>query len=466
MLFVMLFAFVTEGMAQGLTVKDFSVLPRDIEARTKPRTDADGKGCALIKVDVVGIADMTFKEAVRNVDYALSQYKVYVPEDTKVLTYSYGKGKYKGEVRLDSYGVDIIEKTTYRLQFERQNRLRSAVFSVSPKNATVILDKKELTLNEDGMAETDKPIGKYEYLVKAPGYHPQSGTVELTDGEVSTLTVVNLEQITYDVNISSNNFEGYLFVDNIPYGRIGRMTNLPLSTGKHEVRLIAQTYKEAKQDINVKGSQSVTVPMTKMREKEIRHREERSRRRVNVRNAFYMRGGYSMYDKENYLAYNGSGDFQIDFINHMFGIFGIHWGFGVGYIFRSHDDAEEYNANLPTQDDDGNEVYQEASGAIYLDVPLQAGLSFPFGNYNLHMFSVFAGGYYRFICNPGKDFISFDDEETDFDPEVTNKHDYGLRATARLDIGKFSIGADISKSLAKEFKGIYFGATIGWKFYM
>lgn len=468
LLLAMLCSCAVNGMAQKITVKDFTVLPRDVSARTNSRSDGNGKGCALIKVDVVGIKDMQFAEAVGNVNYSLSQYNVYVPEDTKTLTYSYGDGQYKGVVKLDAYGVDIMEKSTYRLQFESQDRQRSAVFIVNPQNATVTFNMQELLLDENGMAEQDLPVGKYDYLVTAPGYKSQSGTVSLTDNDVSTLTSVNLEQITHNVQITSNNPDGYLFIDNIPYGKIGSSQNLPLSQGLHKMRLSSQTYKDYTETFTVDADKSIYAATKRMREKEIRHTDERSRRSVNLRNAFYVRAGYSMYDKDNYLTYMGSGDVQIEATYHIFGVFAIHWGLGGGYIFRNHDDAVKYNAALPEKDEDGDDVNQEAEGALYCEIPFQLGLSFPFGNYNLHMFSVFAGGYYRYIYNPGKKWYKskYSGGSDDNDVPSIRKYDYGLRATARLDIGKFSIGADVSKSLSKDFKGIYMGATVGWKFYL
>lgn len=458
LLLAMLCAGVSAGMAQKITVKDFGVLQRDISARTSPRTAPDGKGCALIKVDVVGVKDMTFAEAVGEVKYSLSQYNVYVPEDTKTLTYTYGDGQYSGVVSLEDYGLDIIEKTTYRLQFEKQDRMRSAVFSVNPQSATVVLNSQELPLDESGIAEQDLPVGSYDYLVTAPGYNPQSGTVTLTDNEVSTLTSVNLEQVTHNVQITSNNPQGYLFVDNVPYGVLGDSRTLTLPQGEHQMRLSSEQYKDYEESFTVNGDKTIYAETKKMREKEVRYKEERSRRRVNLRPAYYVRGGYSTYDKDDYLLYGESGGLQFDVINHFFGFFALDYGCGIGAVWRRHEDTKtlwQYESSV-------EDISNETDGALYFEVPLQAGVSFPFGNYNLHMFSAFAGGYYRFIWNPGQDF---DEEDSEYE-DMTSRNDYGLRASVRLDIGTFSLGAHVSKSLAKDFGGVYMGVTVGFKFYL
>ena len=86
----------------------------------------------------------------------------------------------------------------------------------------------------------------------------------------------------------------------------------------------------------------------------------------------------------------------------------------------------------------------------------------PFGKYNRHMFSVLAGGYGKYAINLGSD--SSDNSSSSSSSTGEDYTDYGLRGTVRLDINKFNVSFDISNSL--DDKGLFFGLSAGWRFYM
>lgn len=106
---------------------------------------------------------------------------------------------------------------------------------------------------------------------------------------------------------------------------------------------------------------------------------------------------------------------------------------------------------------------------MHFDVPIQISVSVPFGAYNRHLFSVFAGGYGSYIWMSDKwaeKELSDEDKKRNI-PDADNKDkdywDYGLRLSAKLDIGHFTLGVDLSKSLRK--MGFSAGANVGVKLY-
>jgi len=219
------------AFGQNISVKTVKMLPSDVRARTNPRTTKDGKDCSMVRVCVVGVKDLRFPDAVDNVSYSLNEYVVYVPEGQKVLRYNDASGSIQGSVNFEDWGLDIESKKVYSVTFDSENHLRSAVFVVQPASAQLIFNGENVPLDDEGMASVDMPIGSYSYSVTNNGYEPQTGNVELTEDEISTVTNVSLQEHTYPVAINVFPDTATVFIDNVPYKAEDRK-DLQLSEGK------------------------------------------------------------------------------------------------------------------------------------------------------------------------------------------------------------------------------------------
>ena len=130
-------------------------------------------------------------------------------------------------------------------------------------------------------------------------------------------------------------------------------------------------------------------------------------------------------------------------------------GIGVSLLTPSYSD-----------DFEGKKLLKDSLKHIAVDIPIQLGISIPFGKYNRHLFSVFAGGYGR-----GLYLLSGKEEAELYRKKLSDDHfelkdqcyDWGVRASLKLDISKFTIGADISKSL--NGYGYFGSVTLGFKLY-
>ena len=78
------------------------------------------------------------------------------------------------------------------------------------------------------------------------------------------------------------------------------------------------------------------------------------------------------------------------------------------------------------------------------------------------MFSLLGGAYGKYAVNLGTDFLK--DDSYSKSSSGNDYFDYGLRGTIRLDFNQVNISFDISNSLND--KGISFGLSAGWRFYM
>lgn len=450
--------------AQQLTVKSVNLRPQDARARTNPRDDANGKKCAIIRVGVVGVENLVFPDAVGNVERSLSEYIVYVPEGLKSLRYNNKEGKSLGTIKFDDWDQEINSLASYDVVFESSDHLRSAIFSIQPANATLFFDGKIEDVNSDGIAVINKPVGEYSYTVESKGFISQKGSVTLEEDNISTVTDVILDEQLYPVSISVFPEKATVFIDNKPYTK-DEMVDLKLSEGKHLLRVTAANYQDDERSITVSSTMNpVYVTLREAKHEVVKHKEERSRTDISIRNAFYITGGFSMMGADNVGKIFGSNnalDFGVELsaMQHFGGIFGFREG--VSFSVLKPNGNEKYFETS---------VYNDSTRYLtHIDVPLQFSVSVPFGAYNRHLFSVFAGGYGSYIWMQdewGEKELSAEDKKRDI-PDADKKDkdylDYGLRLSAKLDIGHFTIGVDLSQSLHK--MGFSAGANIGVKLY-
>ena len=432
--------------AQNISLKSVSLKQSDLRASTNPRTDSNGKTCAIVKVDVIGVKDLQFMDAVGDVDYSLGEYVVYIPEGIKELKYRNASGSISGAINFDDYGLEVETKRVYNAVFESESHVRAAIFSIQPQDAKLVFDGVEIALDENGLAAIEKPIGNYHYSIQAKGYEKQSGIVDLSDDEIFTTTNVSLKQLMYPITIISSPSDASLFIDNVPYGKMSDIPDLKIPEGVHSIRLTATGYEDFEQSVNVDGQTvSITASLQQLKQKTVKYSNERTRTSVNIRNGVYFLLGGEIYDKEKHEGHDWGLKAGFSFIQHFGAIFAAREGLSVALAHRS---DEWVKTNVGEQVD-------SVKLSWYLDVPLQLGVSFPFGKFNKHLFSVLGGGY-------GKSLYTHYINKSGGDEEGVI-WDYGLRLTAQIDINKFVISGEYSSSLNK--LGSFYGIKIGYKFH-
>lgn len=443
--FLMMICACSITYAQGLTVKAVNLRPQDARAASHARLDANGDKCAIIRVGVVGVEDLVFPDAVGEVNRALSEYVVYVPKGLKELRYERKSDKQVSTIVFDDYGLEISSVASYDVIFESDKHLRSAIFSVNPqnekaqlnrKNVKLSLNGKKVNIDDDGWAMINMPVGEYTYQITADGFESQSGTVVLTEDEISTVTEVALQQILYPVAINVRPDSATVFIDDIPYTKED-IAGLQLPEGNHRLRVTAPYYKQVERVINV-SNKLTPLDVTLKKSKEIEFTDERTRTKVNIRDAWYLAVGPEVILNEDITLAGLKLD--VSYVHHFGGIFALRSGIGVSYLF----------INNYKNDFEGKQELEDSIRHFNFDIPLQVGVSVPFGKFNKHLFSVFGGGYGCYsLLDGGKDEAEwYRDRLPDDHFELKEDYlDFGLRASFKLAISKFTIGADVSQSL-------------------
>lgn len=437
--------------AQQLTVKTVNLRPQDARARTNPRDDAKGQKCAIIRVGVVGVENLVFPDAVGSVDRSLSEYVVYVPKGLKSLKYKTKTGTNLGEIIFDDWDMEINSLASYDVIFESDSHLRSAIFSIHPKNAQLVFNGEKVNVDAEGMAMINKPVGDYSYQITADGFESQSGTVSLTEDDISTVTDVVLQEILYPVNINVSPENATVFIDNVPYSKEA-MADLQLTGGKHSIRVTATNYEDDERTIEVKsGLSPIYFALKENKQEIIKHKEERTRTRTSVRGAAYYTLSGELYDKMKYNGFDYGGKIGLHFLQPFAGILAFKLGVEGGIMHLNKVVKFDLNKNLN----------DSTSSSGLLEIPIQLGVGIPFGKYNRHYFSIMGGGYYRWTWVRTNEKLGYDSEKNEEKFAHDPVHDYGIRVSAMLDFAFIGVGAEYSKSLNNH--GQYFGIKIAYK---
>lgn len=443
------------AQAQQLKVKKFKLEPKNATASRLSRKDVNNENCALILVDVVGVGNIKFKEAVGETEYALNEYKVYVPKNTKVLSYTYGNKS--GKINLDDYGIDVESLRTYRLTIETANRLRSAVFYINPSNANLVFDGKPITLDANGAVAIDKPIGKYSYAIQANGYMDRQGEVELTEDEINKIIDITMEAKTHQVALNCPVKEATLFIDNQPYGKIEELgTSLQLNEGTHSYRITCKGYEDATGEITVLNENAnINASLEKKKEIVKKFRNERTKTTINMRNHMDVMGSANVFLEDDFKSYVGHLAFS--FSQHLLGILTFREGVEVGAGIASSDYSRLFDKYHDDQKEKKNAV------PFTVNIPLQVGVTLPLNAYNTCFISFLGGGYGAYYYT-GHKSESLDRNDIDKEEVFTEIWDYGIRLNVMMYFKKLVLGFEGSRSLYKHDIGTMVGIKLGYKF--
>jgi len=167
-----------DATAQTIAVKSFRKLETDQEARiVSPKTDGNGKKCAIIKV-VTSQTGFVFDFGLIGNAVATEQKTgeiwVWVPSGARKVTISHQQ---LGVLRNYPFEVDIEQAAVYEMTLttgkvmttvEEEITTQWLVISTDPVDAMIYLNDQFV---KNGTYQTKLKRGTYDYRVEAPLYH-------------------------------------------------------------------------------------------------------------------------------------------------------------------------------------------------------------------------------------------------------------------------------------------------------
>lgn len=256
---LMLFGMCSVAGAQELTVKSVTLMPADKSAVERPVIDGNGDTCALVKIKTPKLEGLLFPnkqqymgDVIRLDDGTYLVYKS--PFHSKIISYQHAD-YVPGQIDMGDYGYRKLKSgKTYLAVLEAPavsgiNKC-IAVLKVFPANAEVTFDGRQVPVEASGVYEFAVAEGTYSYSVSAPDHRPASGSMTLAQGENKSNTV-RLSPITHEVVVSCNIGGAHVFVDNIDYGKVGKVR---MPQGSHVVRVQYEGYLDSERTVDIDAS--------------------------------------------------------------------------------------------------------------------------------------------------------------------------------------------------------------------
>ena len=199
--------------AQKLAVESFGVAQDDLSASVYPRNDRNGEPCGLIKVQMP-LQGVHFQGNVMgDVDILDGEYWVYMSRGAYQLSIQHpqfhrldlnlrelmpAEAGFRGVEPKVTY--NLVIKVPQQVFVEIDDGMRYLVLKVIPATASVDIDGTPRMLQPDGTAMMRLSQGSHTYLVRAPGYAEQQGTIDIGQGKASK--TITLESIMTQLTVS------------------------------------------------------------------------------------------------------------------------------------------------------------------------------------------------------------------------------------------------------------------------
>ena len=238
--------------SQNITIKSVSLQPTDKTAIEQLCLDKNGDTCALVKIKTTNLEGIQFSNPNQyiKVSYADGIYSVYVPTVTRKLDLLH-KDFMPVQIDLADYGYRKLRAgRTYlvTLDAHRISELKSSVIiKVEPKDSKIIIDEQNYKANLNGSIELPITSGRHHYTIFADNYTSRNGDFTIGKSEAKILTI-KLQPIMHEILVGSNIDYAHVFVDNIDYGRIGKIL---IPQGNHTIRVQADGYVDEEKEVSI-----------------------------------------------------------------------------------------------------------------------------------------------------------------------------------------------------------------------
>lgn len=241
--------------AQNMTIKSVSLQPNDFTAIEKPCLDMNGDTCALFKIKTDNLEGIEFSNPNQYIKkgYLAGTYYVYVPTISRKLDLLH-KDYMPIQIDLANYGYKRLRSgKTYLIVLDAPQKVdlqSSVIIKVEPKLSQVVFDGQAYKANQNGTIELLASVGNHSYEISAQNYHSLKGAVSVGKSEAKTISV-RLQPIMHEVFITSNVEDARVFVNNIDYGRVGKLL---IPQGEHSIRVQADKYVDSEKNVQINES--------------------------------------------------------------------------------------------------------------------------------------------------------------------------------------------------------------------
>lgn len=391
----------------------------DVTASKYERKDSvSGKSCALIKVEIPSVDGLSFNGSVGETQHLTGVYFVYVAPGMEKLPISQDN-KMVCEVDFKKYGIAIEQKHTYVVKLA-VTQSTDMVFRITPANATLVVNGKPVTLDEEGIGNVSCEIGEtYDYTLTAEGYQRTDGSFTYSDEDGSqNILNIDMERKTVPVTFICNVKKFDVIVDNETHSLEDKgVVYVPVGVSK--IRVVAPKYEDWEETRTIPDTPcSVSVAMKKSSSVS---KDYRSRFGIVLGGGLAIPFGTDKYEIDNAVGYPA----KIGMEGEIF--------FNRWFTFRPGLEAILYL---------GKDMKTDDKMPLIVDVPLVFNANVPLGKFNRNFFTVGLG--------PMLGIGTLTDSDANDSSKDNTKFFLGGRVEARFVINHFMVGAAVDYHYCKD----------------
>lgn len=196
--------------SQTMSVESFRLLDSDLTANTRGTMEYDQNGdvAALIKIITTQtgfVVDGGMMGIVKT-KQEVAEFWVYVPHGIqrfKLRHPQLGQLEYYFPMPIEkarTYEL-VLTTSTIRTIVDDQHDMQYLVMNITPKNASVFIDDKLQSLDDDGTLSILLPFGNHQYRIEAASYLTKAGVV--TIGQEKQAIDITLESAQGELTLES-----------------------------------------------------------------------------------------------------------------------------------------------------------------------------------------------------------------------------------------------------------------------
>ena len=266
------------GAQSGISVKSFTELTQDLDARVSyPELDQNGHKCALVKIYTTE-SNFSFDNGLLGVTKAihkpeLSEWWVYLPAKTmklKIMHPVLGQLK-DSEDGYYYFPASLKEATCYRMELTtgkvvvtvEEERVETGflVIDSDPQGADVYITENGVENYESTTPMQKKlPYGSYNYRIKKTLYHDEVGVAVIDQPRV--VQSISLRPAFGSLKVVSTPTGAKVTIENDTRTFTTPCTIEGLSSGRHKVNIVAPRFVSFSREVEIADGQQAELVAT------------------------------------------------------------------------------------------------------------------------------------------------------------------------------------------------------------
>ena len=167
------------------------------------------------------------------------------------LTIQHGTAKAEQEIEVTSDNLDFFINVKSAKTIPQY-----VVFSITPKDANVVINQKSYTTDAEGVVEMLLNNGSYNYQVSSAGYHTKKGVVTISGTKVTEKVALDRAHGWVEIEATTALRGASVYIDDNLIGKVPIKSG-NLASGEHKIKITKELYHPYEDTITIKDNETL-----------------------------------------------------------------------------------------------------------------------------------------------------------------------------------------------------------------